>query len=212
MAMKHSARLFASLAIGAVAAAIYVEPGFGANLKVAFEKHDAGNTIPATNASCVGTADGKSAQGTNKSPAVSWSQGPSGTRSYALTLVDSDVAIDKSGSNKDGVSIPVSAKRREFVHWVLADIPATRTSLEEGANVGRHGQNGASEAAYKGPCPPWNDERFHHYHITVYALDVDRLELPDPFNRADLLKAAKGRILASGSATLRYATNAKARE
>ena len=78
--------------------------------------------------------------------------------------------------------------------------------------AGRHGQNGVSEAAYKGPCPPWNDERFHHYHVTVYALDVDRLELPDPFDRADLLKAAKGHILASGSATLRYATNAKARE
>jgi len=210
--MKHSARLFASLAIGAVAAAIYVGPGFAANLKVAFGKHDPGNKIPSANASCVGTPDGKSARGTNKSPAVSWSQGPSGTHSYALTLVDSDVAIDKFGSNKDGVSIPASAKRQEFVHWVLADIPATQTNLDEGASVGRYGQNGASEAAYKGPCPPWNDERFHHYHVTVYALDVDRLDLPDPFNRADLLKAAKGHILASGSATLRYATNAKARE
>jgi Raf kinase inhibitor-like YbhB/YbcL family protein len=223
--MNHSTAFFASMAIAA--AAVAAVPAFAANLKVTVEKHEAGNRMPSENASCVGTPDGKSAQGTNKSPAVSWSKGPQGTRSYALTMVDSEVAVDNSGSNKEGVSIPVNAKRHDFVHWVLADIPATMTGLAAGADAngvvkgglplettdhGRRGQNGVSEGGYKGPCPPWNDERFHQYHITVYALDVDRLDLPASFMRADLLKAMKGHILASDSTTLRFATNAKAKD
>jgi phosphatidylethanolamine-binding protein (PEBP) family uncharacterized protein len=61
-----------------------------------------------------------------------------------------------------------------------------------------------------GACPPWNDLRIHRYRITVYALDTDRLALPDAFTRADFLAAAKGHVLASGAAELTYTINAKA--
>ncbi len=67
-----------------------------------------------------------------------------------------------------------------------------------------------ADGGYVGPCPPWNDERVHSYHVTVYALDVDRLNLPDLFTRADLIAAAKEHILASGSRDLFYTLNAKA--
>src|SRR6202044_4201873 len=30
---------------------------------------------------------------------------------------------------------------------------------------------------YDGPCPPWNDSIVHHYVFTIYALDVERLEV-----------------------------------
>ena len=30
---------------------------------------------------------------------------------------------------------------------------------------------------YDGPCPPWNDERPHHYIFRLYALDTPRLQL-----------------------------------
>lgn len=150
-------------------------------------------------------------------------------------MVDPDVPSDFSLFNKDDKSIPKNFKRIEFVHWVLADIPASLTSLPEGADGdnspaaglplertdhGRRGQNGTGDGSlkngphggYMGACPPWNDERVHGYHVTIYALDVDRLNLPDLFTRADLLAAAKGHILASGSQELLYTLNAKARK
>jgi len=215
-----------------VIAAVVATPALSADLKVTFAKSN-GQTLLPENASCVSTGSDKSAPGPNKSPAVSWSKGPKGTRSYALTMVDPDVPADFSLFNKADKTIPKDFKRMEFVHWVLADIPATRTSLTEGMDgngpsssglplerttYGRRGQNGAGggnlkdgpHGGYMGACPPWNDERIHSYHVTVYALDVYQLNLPDIFTRADLLAAAKGHILASGSQELFYTLNAKA--
>ena len=221
-------------AITVAAALTAGAPAVAADLKVTFEKSDGRMLLP-ENASCIATTDGKSAPGPNKSPALSWSKGPNGTRSYALTMVDPDVPADFSLFNRGDKTIPKSFKRIEFVHWVLADIPVSLTKLPEGADGdgapetglplertahGRRGQNGAGggslkngpHGGYMGACPPWNDERVHSYHLTVYALDVDRLNLPDLFTRADLLAAAKGHILASGSQELFYTLNAKAKK
>ncbi|NTG49285.1 YbhB/YbcL family Raf kinase inhibitor-like protein [Agrobacterium rhizogenes] len=230
--MRHTPHLLGAIAIAA--AVTTGSPAFAADLKVKFEKSDGRMLLP-ENASCIATPNSKSAPGPNKSVALSWSKGPKGTRSYALTMVDPDVPSDFSLFNKDDTIIPGNFKRMEFVHWVLADIPASLTSLPEGADGdnspvaglplertdhGRRGQNGAGggslkngpHGGYMGACPPWNDERIHGYHVTVYALDVDRLNLPDLFTRADLLAAAKGHILASGSHELFYTLNAKARK
>jgi Raf kinase inhibitor-like YbhB/YbcL family protein len=229
--MRHSLHFLGAITITAAVTAGL--PAFAADLKVMFAKGN-GRMLPPENASCIATSNSKSAPGPNKSPALSWSKGPRGTRSYALTMVDPDVPGDFSLFNRDK-SIPKNFKRIEFVHWVLADIPASLTSLPEGADGdgspagglplertdhGRRGQNGAGGGSlkdgphrgYMGACPPWNDERVHSYHVTVYALDVDRLNLADLFTRADLLAAAKGHILASGSRELFYTLNAKARK
>jgi phosphatidylethanolamine-binding protein (PEBP) family uncharacterized protein len=37
---------------------------------------------------------------------------------------------------------------------------------------------------YDGPCPPWNDERMHHYIFTIYALDIDK---SGPADRASMV-------------------------
>ena len=218
----------------AVISAAIASPALSADLKVTLAKSNGGMLLP-ENASCISTPSDKSAPGPNKSLAVSWSKGPKGTRSYALTMVDPDVPSDFSLFNKADKTIPKDFKRMEFVHWVLADIPSSRTGLAEGTDgnnssaqglklertaYGRRGQNGAGggnlkdgpHGGYMGACPPWNDERIHSYHVTVYALDVDRLNLPDLFTRADLLAAAKGHILASGSQELFYTLNAKAKK
>ncbi|OCJ11729.1 phosphatidylethanolamine-binding protein [Rhizobium sp. AC27/96] len=209
-------------------------PALAADLKVTIEKSDGRMLLP-ENASCISTPSDKSAPGPNKSLPLSWSKGPKGTRSYAIAMVDPDVPTDFSLFNKDDKTIPRDFKRMEFVHWVLADIPASRRALAEGADgngpsatglplertdYGRRGQNGAGggnlkdgpHGGYMGACPPWNDERIHSYHVTVYALDVNRLNLPDLFTRADLIAAAKGHILASGSRELFYTMNAKAKK
>src|SRR5262245_57101655 len=51
-----------------------------------------------------------------KSPPLSWSGAPKGTREFVLTLEDPDVPLERFG-----------------VHWLLYDIPATATSLPEAA-------------------------------------------------------------------------------
>ncbi|MEM8550664.1 MAG: hypothetical protein AAGF10_07725, partial [Verrucomicrobiota bacterium] len=60
---------------------------------------------------------------------------------------------------------------------------------------------------YDGPCPPWNDSILHHYHFTVYALDVATLGLTGPFTGQDALAAMDRHILASASHTGTYSMN-----
>jgi Raf kinase inhibitor-like YbhB/YbcL family protein len=60
---------------------------------------------------------------------------------------------------------------------------------------------------YDGPCPPWNDERVHHYVFTLFALDVARLPLDSVFKGPDARKAMAGHILAQAALTGVYTLN-----
>ncbi len=235
--MRTTNRFPGAIVLAAVAGLIFpasAVPAFAADLAVSFGKAEPGRMLPPANAACV-VHQGKLRPGRNESPSLSWSKGPAGTKSYAVAMVDPDVPVDRSGFNKDDVVIAETAPREEFVHWVLADIPSDFSHLPEAidgngltkaglplkrTDHGRRGQNGFGDGSlkngpqggYHGACPPWNDQRVHHYRVTVYALDVEHLGLPDAFTRADLLRAADGHILSSGSAELRYTLNARARE
>jgi Raf kinase inhibitor-like YbhB/YbcL family protein len=222
----HIKTIFAAVSLLAFGASDIL----AADISVTFGKTNEG-TLPVANASCV-AADGKAAPGRNRSPAISWSKGPAGTRSYALVMTDPDVPADLSLLNRQGAEIASDLPRIEFTHWILADIPASVTRLSEGSDGdgmpqgglplertehGRRGQNGFAaflkdgpHGGYMGACPPWNDLRIHRYRVTVYALDTDRLTLPDAFTRADYLAAANGHIISSGAAELTYTINAKA--
>jgi Raf kinase inhibitor-like YbhB/YbcL family protein len=222
----HIKTIFAAVSLLAFGASDIL----AADISVTFGKTNEG-TLPVANASCV-AADGKAAPGRNRSPAISWSKGPAGTRSYALVMTDPDVPADLSLLNRQGAEIASDLPRMEFTHWILADIPASVTRLSEGSDGdgmpqgglplertehGRRGQNGFAaflkdgpHGGYMGACPPWNDLRIHRYRVTVYALDTDRLTLHDAFTRADYLAAANGHIISSGAAELTYTINAKA--
>jgi len=165
------------------------------------------------------------------SPSVSWSRGPSGTRSYALLMTDLDVPKDLSTINKPGVVLTADTPRVPFIHWVLIDIPPTLNHLrrgEEGAGfvlkgkpIGPtpHGLRGANvysyfypedsplaglRGGYDGPCPPHNDRVVHRYVTQVYALDVPSLGLHGVFFGEDALRAMQGHVLASGEADAVY--------
>jgi Raf kinase inhibitor-like YbhB/YbcL family protein len=105
--------------------------------------------------------------GQNISPALQWSNPPAGTKSFAVTMYDPDAP---TGSG--------------WWHWVMYNIPASTTSLAAGAGNNRNAPRGSTEGitdfgskGYGGPCPPVGDKP-HHYHITVFALKVDKLDLP----------------------------------
>ncbi len=126
--------------------------------------------------------------GDDTSPDLSWSGAPEGTKSYAVTIWDPDAPT--------GVG---------FVHWVLFNIPGDVTSLEAGAGAHKHagvhalhGTNDFGTRAYGGPCPPPGDPP-HHYHLTVYALDVPALAgLDDTTSYAKFKFMSREHVLATG--------------
>jgi Raf kinase inhibitor-like YbhB/YbcL family protein len=100
--------------------------------------------------------------GKNVSPELSWTAGPEGTKSYALTMYDPDAP---TGSG--------------WWHWTVFNIPAKVLKLEKGAgNKHKYGEGRTDfgKPGYGGPCPPPGSGN-HHYVFTVYALKVDKLPL-----------------------------------
>jgi Raf kinase inhibitor-like YbhB/YbcL family protein len=111
--------------------------------------------------------NGMGGTGQNVSPVLQWTNPPTGTKSFAVTAYDPDAP---TGSG--------------WWHWVMYNIPASTTELVAGAGNGRNAPRGSVQGqtdfgtkGYGGPCPPVGD-RPHHYHFTVFALKVDKLDLP----------------------------------
>ena len=103
--------------------------------------------------------------GKNVSPALAWSGAPKSTKSFAVSVDDTDAP---TGSG--------------FWHWWVAHLPADATGLPKGAGGGTGLPEGAVQPSndfslpgYGGPCPPKGNP--HHYRFTVYALDVDKLPI-----------------------------------
>ncbi len=116
--------------------------------------------------------NGFGCKGQNVSPELVWANAPAGTKSFAVQVYDPDAP---TGSG--------------FWHWTVYNIPASVTSLKQGAgnapaglpagangghsdffDTGATGGNGN----WGGPCPPVGDKP-HRYIFTVFALGVDNL-------------------------------------
>jgi len=185
-----------------------------------------GGAIPQRYASCVPAPAGHVTQGPDVSPAIRWTAGPSGTASYAIIMHDPDVPSVFTDANREGRTIPERLPRVEFYHWILVDIPAATRGLPEAADSNgvvpqgkapgptRYGVRGVNDfspgahGGYDGPCPPWNDARAHHYHFTVYALDVAHLATSGTVTGPVALRAMQGHILAAGEVVGVYTLDA----
>jgi Raf kinase inhibitor-like YbhB/YbcL family protein len=197
-----------------------------------------GGPIPNTYALGVPDDESRVTFGPNRNPHLAWSEAPEGTRSYALICHDPDAPAVGDDVNQEGRIVSRDLPRVDFHHWVLVDIPADVREIPEGAvsqgvtlggkavgptPYGRAGRNdytdwfsGSGEmegeyGGYDGPGPPWNDERLHHYHFVLYALDTERLELPDSFNGADARRALEGHVLARAEWVGTYSLNPSVR-
>lgn len=113
--------------------------------------------------------NGMGCTGQNISPSLSWTGAPAGTKSFALTMYDPDAP---TGSG--------------WWHWMVYNIPATSKSLPAGAGDkakkllptgAMQGPTDFGSAGYGGPCPPPGDKP-HRYIFTLYALKVDKLDIP----------------------------------
>jgi Raf kinase inhibitor-like YbhB/YbcL family protein len=124
--------------------------GSGATLTLTSTAFTEGTMIP-TISTCTG--------GSNMSPPLAWTAGPSGTMSYGIALFDTNNSL---------------------VHWALWDIPATTMSLAAALPTTQMLTNpaGAKQVnfqtgdGYLGPCPMGS---MHTYAFELYALDVATL-------------------------------------
>ncbi len=228
MSVSAAFGLLAALAAGASGA----EAAALKKLTVSVDGIRDNGPIPTEYAFCVPSEQGHTTSGANKNPAIKWSKGPSGTQSYAIIVVDTDVPTVFDDANKEGKTIAKSLKRRDFYHMILVDIPASKTELAMGADSnaitpkgkppgstpnGVRGVNDYTSAmsgpmagtygGYDGPCPPWNDEILHHYHFIVYALDTPSLGLTGNFGGADAQVAIAKHALAKGEVVGTYTQN-----
>jgi Raf kinase inhibitor-like YbhB/YbcL family protein len=139
--------------------------------------------------------DGMGCKGENTSPQLSWSNPPEGTKSYALTVYDPDAP---TGSG--------------WWHWVVYNIPADTTELPTGAGSGKaklptgavEGRTDFGKSGYGGACPPPGDKA-HRYIFTLYALKVDKLEVPADATAAMIGFVTKANALGSATFTAKYA-------
>ena len=98
--------------------------------------------------------------GDNVSPALSWSNPPADTKSFAILVVDPE------GRAPAGVA-----------HWVAYGIPASVKGFAEGEVSGPSsnyvgGKSTLGLPNYMGPCTPAGIG-FHHYTFILMATDLD---------------------------------------
>lgn len=120
----------------------------------------------------------------NVFPGLTWTAGPSGTKSYVVIMQDGDAMV----------------RGAPILHWSMANIPASVQKLDAGMSAppagATYGPNirGAAQA-YMGPRAPAGPK--HRYHLQVFALDTT---LPDAAltDYAALTMAMKDHVLANG--------------
>ncbi len=126
---------------------------------------------------------------------------PSGTKSFAITLIDYD-AVGVCGF--------------PWIHWGACDIPGDTKELPENISMNNilnivQGRNSFSSDfvgetdpkiiyGYVGPTPPDKD---HKYILDIYALDCSSLDLETGFSLNELYDKIENHILEKNSIVLK---------
>ena len=105
--------------------------------------------------------NGYGCNGGNVSPQLSWINPPENTKSFAIICHDPD-----------------APRENGWYHWLVVNIPSKVNSIEKAGKIA-----GATETmtdfetiGFGGACPPVG-HGIHHYNFTVYALDVDKINV-----------------------------------
>jgi len=109
--------------------------------------------------------------GKNISPTLIWKNPPPNTKSFAITMFDPDAPTPHG-----------------WWHWLVVNIPANVRTFPKNAgnpeskyfNLGFQTINDYGKIGYGGPCPP--PGKAHRYIITLYALNIKRLNISRDIN------------------------------
>jgi len=139
--------------------------------------------------------NGFGCSGKNQSPALEWAASPEGTKSFAITVYDPDAP---TGSG--------------WWHWVVYNIPANVTEIKAGAGdpAGKllppgavQGRTDYGTHAFGGACPPQGDTP-HRYIFTIYALKIEKIDVPSDASPALIGFMINSNALAKASFTAKY--------
>ena len=126
-----------------------------------------------------------SCYGLDRSPPVSWTGVPEGTKSIAVVSVEPDAPDAKN-----------------WIHWLLYGIPPATTEVPEGIPStgadrvgGKHGKNDFRRLGWGGPCPPRGTD--HFYFLKVYALDTE-IDLEEGATKGEVVSAMTGHLIGVG--------------
>jgi Raf kinase inhibitor-like YbhB/YbcL family protein len=131
------------------------------------------------------------AGGKNISIPLVWKNVPTGTKSFCLSIVDPH---------------PVA---QNWVHWLVINIPPQVTSIEDGASKKKMPKGSVElkssfgDVGYGGPQPP-KGTGDHPYVVTLYALNVEKLDLGANTSLSTFKKAIEGKVIGSASITGKY--------
>lgn len=148
--------------------------GVGSALVLSSEAFPGGTAIPAKYA-------GKSAGGQDISPPLTWIGVPETAKTLALVVVDRHKAAN------------------DWIHWMVVDIPPGTKGFDEGISGSMTGgprelANTYGDARWGGPTPPPGSGT-HTYEFLLYALDSEKLDLPQEPTLAEFKQAVAGHVL-----------------
>lgn len=115
--------------------------------------------------------------GEDVNPELEWTNPPQGTKSFALINDDPDCPIGT------------------WTHWLVKDIPANTTKIEENSVPGVEVVNSWGVSNYKGPRPPSGT---HRYYFMLYALKVEKMKaknMKDFYKEVEEQKLGKAVIM-----------------
>ena len=127
--------------------------------------------------------------GGNVAPALAWAGAPPATKSFAVTLFDTDA---QGGQG--------------WWHWVAYNIPAGTTALPRGGALpggAENGRNDFGHKAFDGACPP-NGSGTHHYQFTVWAMPTATLAVDAGATGEAIEPYLKAHALANATLTATY--------
>lgn len=175
MKMKKANNAWSTMIFFFIAGALTVSWALAENFSITSPDFRHEETLPLW---CAMPAAG----GRNLSPLLEWTDPPKGIKSFALVVIDEH---------------PV-AKR--WIHWIVVNIPSDVRSLPRGASR-QNMPSGAVElqnsygfAGYGGPQPPPGTGH-HRYVFTLYALNVEKLNIPSNLTADGFEKTVKSHII-----------------
>ncbi len=154
-------------------------------MKITSSAFQEGKTIP-TKFAHHGVDDGK-----NISLPLNWTDVPPVTKSFALSIVDPH---------------PVA---KDWVHWFIINIPSNVAILAEGASQknmpksSKELHNTYGTLGYGGPEPP-KGSGVHPYVVTLFALNVEKIDLSEKTTLTEFNKALEGKTITTAKLTGMY--------
>lgn len=154
-------------------------PMNNSKFKVTSKAFEDGKVIP-TKYATTGVTGGK-----NISLPLSWENAPKDTKSFAISIIDLH---------------PIA---NNWIHWLVINIPPNINTIEEGISKTTKMPKGCKELnnsfgwiGYGGPQPPKGSGP-HKYEITVYALNVNNLDLEIHTPLKIFQKSLEGKVIDS---------------